>query len=367
MKGGINIITKKNFLLSQNSIVYVFVVIMFGLISLNYTSILSDSVSSAMEAIVTTIMVILIITSVKNMGKIFFVMITVSVAICLINRAAYMISGTMMTSILYIVLKVKNIKYCEIIKKSGYITLFLFFSVVLINLATGWNSNNILMWRVNEFVYRKSLGFFYPNTTMLFWLAPVICILYTAKKIRVISLAMLLSTFLIYLETLSRTTTFVVSIVCIIFVILGEKINYRVSIVIPKLLSMLPFLFFFLSLVVLFQPINETINSLLSGRIELYKEFYSMYGIHFLKVPELENAMFDNGYLQALLAKGIIFTSQLLIILWYMCFTQKKISIKAMCIYTMYLCVAFTETSLQHFELFIPLALIMGNEKNQIT
>ncbi|MDG2545418.1 MULTISPECIES: hypothetical protein [Lactiplantibacillus] len=79
-----------------------------------------------------------------------------------------------------------------------------------------------------------------------------------------------------------------------------------------------------------------------------------------MSTPELENAMFDNGYLQSLLAKGVIFTIQLLFILTSMGWKINQLRIKDMLLFSMYIVIGFTETALQHFELFLPIAILLA-------
>ena len=70
--------------------------------------------------------------------------------------------------------------------------------------------------------------------------------------------------------------------------------------------------------------------------------------------------MFDNGYLQSLLAKGVIFTIQLLFILISIDWKVNRMRIKDILLFGMYISIAFTETALQRFELFLPIAILLA-------
>lgn len=70
--------------------------------------------------------------------------------------------------------------------------------------------------------------------------------------------------------------------------------------------------------------------------------------------------MFDNGYLQSLLAKGVIFTIQLLFILISIDWKVNRMRIKDILLFGMYISIAFTETALQHFELFLSIAILLA-------
>ena len=61
----------------------------------------------------------------------------------------------------------------------------------------------------------------------------------------------------------------------------------------------------------------ESINSLLSGRILLYQSIYYDFGIHLIGNSAVKFTMLDTGYLQALIAKGILFSIFLGISFYY--------------------------------------------------
>ncbi|WP_257614490.1 hypothetical protein [Oenococcus oeni] len=132
-----------------------------------------------------------------------------------------------------------------------------------------------------------------------------------------------------------------------------------------KIVSLTPIFLMGISLYVLLHPYSDQLNTILSGRLVLYQEYYQTYGIHFLRTEALENAMFDSGYLQSLLSKGIFFSTQLMLILTWMGWHVKRMSWKSAILLLSYFALGFTETALQHFELFFPLIIILANDNKR--
>ncbi|MCG0740133.1 hypothetical protein IMAU70004_03204 [Lactiplantibacillus plantarum] len=111
--------------------------------------------------------------------------------------------------------------------------------------------------------------------------------------------------------------------------------------------TLIPVVLLIVSIAVLFLPYNSRIDALLSGRIALYKQFYQSSGFSLLRNSVLENAMFDNGYLQSILAKGILFAGELMAIyivipLW----VQKNPSRISVLTFSALCLIGFTETAL---------------------
>lgn len=167
---------------------------------------------------------------------------------------------------------------------------------------------------------------------MLLWLSIVltICSIYR-KSQRLLTIFVGVSTYFIYSQTQSRTSTYVIMLYCFSILIIGKHVYDRVGKALSKLLCTLPILFFLISFYSLLQPYSEWLN-----------------------------AMFDNGYLQSLLAKGVIFTIQLLFILISIDWKVNRMRIKDILLFGMYISIAFTETALQHFELFLPIAILLA-------
>ncbi|WEV70710.1 polysaccharide polymerase [Lactobacillus sp. ESL0785] len=334
---------------------------------LSGAGIISNSLSSAIQAIVSMLLMLAILFSNNKFSYSFIFLFLLSLFICLINSAPYMISGTLMITFIYVLRTNVGIDYNKILKWLAAVVGITFGLIVLANLLTGRGANDFEMWRGNGYIFRKSLGFTHPNVAMQLWLAVVLdfCSIERHKFERVDNFVVGILTYIIYTQTQSRTSTYLILLYCVIAFGLGNKIYLRVNRTVSKLVCLLPVAIFTISLCTLFYRYSPLLNNILSGRLALYKQFYSMYGIHLLKNPELESAMFDNGYLQALLAKGIIFTMQLLYILIMMGWKIKKMRIKDILIFTMYVLIGFTETSLQHFELFIPVAILLASSVQQ--
>lgn len=325
------------------------------------TNIISTSFSAAIQALSIIPILILILVVQRQISITFIFAVIVSIAICIINESVYMFSSTMMIVFIYTLNSMPDIDYQKMLKWIAFTSMTTFGMVVGINLLTGWGSNNYEMWRVDGLIFRKSLGFSQPNITMLLWLSIVLAICSIDRKSqRLLTIFVGVSTYFIYSQTQSRTSTYVIMLYCFSILIIGKHANARVGKTLSKLVCILPILFLLISFYLLLQSYSEWLDVLLSGRLSLYQQFYDTYGINLLNTPELENAMFDNGYLQSLLAKGVIFTIQLLFILISIGWKVNRMRIKDILLFVMYLSIAFTETALQHFELFLPIAIMFA-------
>ncbi|MBU9790282.1 polysaccharide polymerase [Lentilactobacillus sp. G22-6] len=342
--------------------VFIFTAITISIMAiLNGANIISNNIASIIQVLSIVPILILVVNSNNRFSITFVFALVISIMICIINGSIYMISGTMMIVFIYALNNIPDINYQKILKWLTFISAIMFGIVLITNLLTGWGSNNYEMWRVNGFIFRKSLGFSQPNITMLLWLSIILtsCSL-NIRMERLVTIFIGLSTYIIYTQTQSRTSTYVIMLYCFISLLMGKHVYDRRGKIISKCVCIFPIIIFFISLYVLLHPYSLWADSILSGRLNLYQQFYATYGIHFLKTPELEYAMFDNGYLQSLLAKGIIFTTQLLCILVSMGWKIKQMRIKDMLLFSMYIIVGFTETALQHFELFLPIAILLA-------
>lgn len=348
-------------------------IFVFIAITISVTAILSGlnlipgNISATIQVLLTMPPLILLLYLNDRFSVSFILTFVMSVLICIVNEAPYMVSATMMITFIYVLNTIPNINYQKILKWLTLTMFILFVSFVFINLVTGWGSNNYEMWRINGYIYRKSLGFSQPNITMMLWLSCILSLYSLDMKMeRLTSIFIGVTTYIIYTQTQSRTSTYIIVFACFISILIGNHIYDRLGKTVSKLISLLPILALLISIYALFHSYSLGLDSILSGRLSLYQQFYSTYGIHFLKTPQLENAMFDNGYLQALLAKGIIFTVQLLCILILIGWKVTQMRIKDMLLFGMYIAIGFTETALQHFELFLPVVILMAQSNNMM-
>lgn len=253
--------------------------------------------------------------------------------------------------------------------KVYFITSTLIFLVIfLANLVFDFNSNyDVDMWRIDKIIYRKSLGFSHPNVAMMTFMTIVFSYMGLLKKIglRRKIITLIFVTYMCFFWTQSRTSAYAIFGILLIALLLGEKVFDKLPNIYRPIISIFPIILTALSLVVLFLPRNSTLNRLFSGRQDLYQTFYNnIGGIKFLSSPILETAMFDNGYLHALLAKGTIFTYILLSIYTFILNRySSRISILQSLVVIAFFLIAFTETSLFRFEIFYPVILLL-NKKN---
>jgi len=216
------------------------------------------------------------------------------------------------------------------------------------------------MWRINKIIDRSSLGFNQPNVANMKWFAIMVSLMGIYNR-RILHFLFLFLTLLVYHFTLSRTSTIIIVFALIGVLLLGKKQNNIVPKFAKYIISIIPIILSLISLsFILSSKYSVELNALLSGRLTLYSDFYNMYGIHFLSTPQLEDAMFDNGYLQALLSKGILFCVALLLIYVKLGIFPKKMTYKMEMLYLTILFLGITETALQHFDLFFPLVMLFG-------
>lgn len=331
-----------------------------GFISLN--------ISNAIVALVILAVYLLDIVK-KNEIRTTEILVTIVIGtIIIINQSPNMVS-ILLIFILYILYKDTKWSY-TLLKFYFYTGLILFIIILFLYFFVDFNSKyNMYMWRINDVIYRQSLGFTHPNFAMMTYLSVFIPLLGLINKryFRLKIVIIFIISMVLFQLTQSRTSAYVIAMVCVTLLILGKKSFKQINQLTYYFSTILPILLFVLSLIVLYIPENQTLNILFSGRQALYKTFYhSVDGLHWLASPELEDAMFDNGFLHALLAKGGLFASMVLIIYTWLIRQYRQIDyIQAISIVCFFM-IAFTETTLFKFELFFPLILLLNRKKRII-
>ena len=324
------------------------------------------SVNLANFTISMTIMVAFIFFLLEGIKKKYIIILVVTTFPMILNFSPNLIS---LCNIVMVYLMIKNLNKSDLI----YICKFSFGLQFFSNICV-WSlflikdlniDKSITIWRINETIYRSSLGYSHPNIAMMMMIPVVLLAPYALSNHYILKLVVLsIISFCIYSYTLSRTSFFIIAVYLILHIFLGKK--YLIEKKIDNNLIFMPLLgSIFISLGLLFMPINNKINDLLSGRPILYKSFYTYNGgINFLGNKQLESSMFDNGYLQALLSKGLIF----FVVLIYVFFLILKEGSKNMTLGTLVLVTAFfslaiTETTFFRFEILTPFLLSLAYEK----
>ena len=277
-----------------------------------------------------------------------------------INQSLSMISIPLII-MLYFLYK-DSIFFKKYIETYFLFSAFLFLVVVISNIIFGINDvYNVDMWRIDRMIHRKSLGFLHPNIAMMAFMAIPFSYVSLLKKeqFRLNIFFIGLVSYACFYFTQSRTSAYAIAFLVISLFLLGGHAFNNIGKGVRIIVILTPIILLILSLVILFIPNNELINLLFSGRQTLYQSFYdSIGGLKWLSSPELENAMFDNGYLHALLSKGIIFTMILIIIYTtILLICSKNMNYIQAIITVVFFMIAFTETSLFRFELFFPVLL----------
>lgn len=205
-------------------------------------------------------------------------------------------------------------------------------------------------------ISRASLGFQQPNTSMLYALALVMSALIAYKASLSKAIIILSITSTLYVFNQSRT-----SFLLIILIVVLDLLN--ITWPFPRILFMI---LTFVSYSLVFLPINNDLDQLLSGRITLYHRYFDSLGVHLLNNPLSENTMLDSSYIQMILSKGLIFTVFFVISLFIILKSKSKLGTT---LALAYILSAFTETTFLHFELLFPVllasnAVFKGEPKN---
>ena len=149
-----------------------------------------------------------------------------------------------------------------------------------------------------------------------------------------------------------------------ILLVSTKKTKKQVSNFENRSITVLPLLLLIISYSLLKLPINQYLNSLLSGRLSLYQEIYSTFGIHLIGNNDVKNTMLDTAYLQSLLAKGILFTLFLFVTFFFIFFLKRKTQTRLQnLVIMMYFLIGFTETSFFRFVILFPVLIVIMDQK----
>lgn len=243
-------------------------------------------------------------------------------------------------------------------------SVFFYIFIIMSYYFFGFNlDKNIEMWRLTKIISRNSLGFTHPNVAMLSALSLLfyyLCILTEKKYFRIDKLIIpLIFLIILYSLTLSRTTSIAV-LMLFLLLLFRNKYFFCNKYLLNNFVILLFILFFLISISLLLIPSNSYFDELLSGRITLYKSFFSTTGFTLFGNSTLEEAMFDNGYLQMLLSKGIIYTALFIIVVIGILKKRINYNESSSWILIIFFTVAITETTLSKMELWIPLIILLN-------
>lgn len=326
-----------------------------GLIDLNYTNL--------MLAIL-ILFIYLLQSVIDDRVNLFLIFISLITMIPIVFSQAFNMVSLTLILLLYDMFKdYKDVNRC--LKYFFLVSTTLFLVVTLLYFFFGLNSvYDMDMWRINKIVHRSSLGFNHPNTAMLTFIGIVFSYLglLKARNFRLNIFYIGVVTYICFYFTQSRTSTYGLVIALIFLFIIGEKAFSVLSNFFKFIILITPTGLFLISLLVLFSPPNQMLNTLFSGRQALYQQFYKQIGgLKWLASSSLENAMFDNGYLQALLSKGMLFSMLALILfIWIICMYIHKIDYIQFIVLFVFFAIAFTETTLFKFEILFPVLLVLN-------
>lgn len=329
------------------------------------TGIISTDVYSAVTA-VSILFVYLLFCEKRSAFSVNELLILLfSFSFVLLNRDLSNFSLGLMWMLFFILSK-STVDYEQILKSYFISASVCFLIITFFYFAFHFNkSADMLMWRGNSFINRLSLGFIQPNFAMMSFLGIMLASLYLSHKTRKAVVFIGIVAIPIFYVTQSRTSGYILFVLLVICFLFAKKIRHTLSKFERFLVMGLSPVLLVASYSLVKVPINAAMDVLLSGRITLYQSIYNEFGIHLIGNSAAKDTMLDTGYLQSLIAKGILFTLFLFISFLVIFFNQKEkqTRLQALIIATYFL-IAFTETSFFRFIILFPVLIIVTSPNN---
>lgn len=254
--------------------------------------------------------------------------------------------------------------YFNEVNTKGLLTVYcvavsVFLVIIMLDyyLLKNHQNTDIVMWRIDHLITRKTLGFSHPNQFMIAWMGLCIAYLLKIKKYYFVGGAtILVLNFLFYYLTASRTEFLLVCFSVVAIVGLRKWLEMPLSKFAKFLLAIAPLFLLGISFMMIQFYQNPTLNTYLSGRPTLYKQFYDSNGISLFGSLDLEDAMFDNSYLQLLLSKGLVI-GVMYIVIMFRFVKNNYINLRFAILLAVFYVSGITETLLFKFEIFLPFIL----------
>ena len=246
-----------------------------------------------------------------------------------------------------------------------------FFAVFFANKLLGFNSEYTLyFWRdaLGTFIYRESLGFIHPNQAMMAWSVVILSLIgYQRFMPRLWQLIVLAPTSVYFFQaTESRSASYVLVFTFLFAFVSFRKIAVRSSEFEVFIVRYLPTISLLASLTLPLLAQNTQINNLLTGRPAIAAVFLNQKNaISFLGNIDVENSVFDNGYLHTLIAKGVIFETIFLVLLFVIFSNPKHISKASFTVLFFYITYSLGETALLNCSLIFVSALMLAEDRHQ--
>lgn len=353
------LVLKSNIFLTN--FVSILMTIQLGLGFLSLTSLITVSAGAFLQLVVFLLLYVFSILLDKKIPYWDVMFAGATVVTVAINNSPEMVSLFVFSMIMSIFWKLSPVLNIPLLLKRYFVAgIFIFFIVVFASVVFGFNNNVISMWRIDGVVNRQSLGFSNPNAALISLVAPIFSGIgyFVYKQSRIGLLGLLIIVLFVFEKTQSRTSSWViVSIIVAMFITLKNGLK-PVNRFLKGITLVMPFLFLAFSMWLMFKN-PDFFNIYLSGRPNLYHNFYQQYGIHLLGQSELENAMFDNSYLQALLSKGLLFLVLFLFINIRNIYIVRRVPLVAWMLFGGLFALGVTETVLQHFEIYVSIIMVV--------
>lgn len=196
----------------------------------------------------------------------------------------------------------------KLIKNVFFISLFMVISIVILYFL-GY-AVDISFTRLNGEI-RYSFGFFHPNTLSYFLFIMLCELIYFSKNKIVQFLFLLLTAFITYKYTLSRTVLLFL-IITLVYLIFDKQIIklLKKKKIVDLIILVFPILFVVSFCVTLAYSANNdlifSLDKLLSRRIMLQSYYYNKYGYTLLGQSVNYEFTLDNAYIKFLIDYGLI-------------------------------------------------------------
>lgn len=244
-------------------------------------------------------------------------------------------------------------------------------SIIIIAYLLGFNkSYDTEIWRplLGKTVPRMSFGFTHPNQFMI-RVFVIFCMAILLYNNLITYLLSIIIGYFFYKTTHSRTTYYImIGIICVLLIKwIFQKItnkNYTHFIKPKCTLCAIPLLLIF-SILLSYYGKNTVFDTYFSGRLTLnYK--YLEQGFSMLGNASLEDATFDNSYIQMFLSKGIIYFLAFSIIFFFK-FKKCRFDFKSYVILIGILALAFMEVCLLKYSIMLLFGMLINyNDQSQI-
>jgi hypothetical protein len=278
------------------------------------------------------------------------------------------------TLIPLIVFSLRQVDIRKVVRVFLVFSAILFGTVVMAYLVLGFNAGNDLhVWRdySSSFADRSSFGFTHPNRAMPAWAVIAIGMVAFASQRGRLRLLIPIGavTAYLYLGTDSRASTLIIAGVLSAAILWWKELDRPVGAVFRGAAVAAPVALTVISFSMSLLSTDSTLNTLLSGRPVIYANLLDQYSVFApFGTHAVEGDIVDSGYIQLVLAKGLILAAIYLLTLT-ITIARSRPSRRSVLVLGAFLSLSLAETALLDLALlFLVLAsLEMDRRRSMAT